>query len=74
MIMFLTVLSLIALAMAMLSLGLVLGGRRLSGSCGGLGSGSCPCSKEQQVSCPRRRGGSQVGHDPLAPRRKTPHD
>lgn len=41
-----------ALAMLLMSLGVMLAGKRLSGSCGGVpGAGSCKCTPEKRKRC-----------------------
>jgi hypothetical protein len=46
--------------MAAMAIGVMLTGRRLQGSCGGLATGSCPCKREgiAPQACPRKTGPS----------------
>jgi hypothetical protein len=48
-----------ALVMGGMAIGVMITGRRLRGSCGGMASGACVCKAErlQPQDCPRRRGG-----------------
>jgi hypothetical protein len=53
-------LAVFAVAMLAMGLGVMLTGRRLRGSCGGLASGSCVCKAqgiEIPADCPRKKGG-----------------
>ncbi len=43
-----------ALAMLAMAVGVILGGRRLRGSCGGPGGEACACSLAERVACVRR--------------------
>ena len=43
-----------SLAMLAMAVGVILGGRRLSGSCGGPGEGACACSLAERLACLRR--------------------
>jgi hypothetical protein len=69
-----------AVAMLAMALGVVLTGRRLQGSCGGLASGSCVCKAqgiEIPADCPRKKGGGVAAKPLVSLRRgaaKTPRD
>jgi hypothetical protein len=56
-VLFLT-LAVFAIAMIAMALGVMITGRRLQGSCGGLATGSCVCKAEGVVpeDCPRKKG------------------
>ncbi len=43
-----------SLAMLAMAVGVILGGRRLSGSCGGRGGEACACSLAERLACIRR--------------------
>ena len=51
---FLAALVIFAVVLSAMSIGVILQGRRLKGSCGGLG-GACTCSALAARSCPIRR-------------------
>lgn len=42
-----------AVAICAMALGVMLAGRRLQGSCGGVGGGSCACGPEKRARCER---------------------
>lgn len=44
----------LALLMACMSIGVLLGGRRLRGSCGGVASRDCSCSVSERRACQRK--------------------
>jgi hypothetical protein len=44
----------LAILMASMALGVVFGGRRLRGSCGGVSSGDCSCSLTERRACERK--------------------
>ncbi len=50
----LTLLIVILVALAM-SIGVILNGRRLQGSCGGVGSGDCACEASGKPVCEAKR-------------------
>jgi uncharacterized protein len=67
-VLFLT-LAVFAIAMLAMAIGVVLTGRRLQGSCGGIANGSCVCKAEGieiPEDCPRKKGSAP------APERLTP--
>jgi uncharacterized protein len=77
----LSTLAVFAAVMLAMALGVMLTGRRLRGSCGGIASGSCVC-KEQGIEipedCPRKQGHGAAG-ETLVPLRRgkaaeTPRD
>ena len=43
-----------SLAALLMSLGFLIAGRRLRGSCGGTGAGTCPCGPVEQRACPKK--------------------
>ena len=49
------------LAAAAMAVGVMVAGKRLSGSCGGLGGGSCECTPEKQAQC-KKRGDEHHAH------------
>ncbi len=55
---------LFALAMLAMASGVILGGRRLRGSCGGPGGEACACSLAERMACIRR--GRQGASPPTA--------
>ena len=52
---FLGTLLVFGIAMAAMAAGVMLTGRSLKGSCGGVGTG-CPCSDEERRACAAKRG------------------
>lgn len=44
----------LALLMACMSIGVLLGGRRLRGSCGGVANRDCSCSVSERRACQRK--------------------
>ena len=54
---FLGTLLVFGLAMLAMAAGVMLSGRRLKGSCGGVGTG-CPCTHEERQACAAKRRGS----------------
>ena len=54
---FLGTLLIVGLAMLAMAAGVMLSGRRLKGSCGGVGTG-CPCTDEERQACAAKRRGS----------------
>jgi hypothetical protein len=63
-VLFLT-LAVFATAMLAMAVGVMLTGRRLQGSCGGIASGACVCKNPDAIpeDCPRKKGG-----EPPAPK------
>lgn len=54
MVLFVVTLTVMLVAVLGMSLGVVLTGRRLRGSCGGLTSGSCACKEQGLETCTRK--------------------
>lgn len=51
---FLLTAGLFLLVVTLMAVGVMFGGRRLQGSCGGVGGGACSCSEARQARCERR--------------------
>jgi hypothetical protein len=54
-----------AAVLGAMALGVMVAGRRLQGSCGGVGGGSCACGPEKRARCERE--GSTDARPPGAP-------
>ena len=51
---FIATLSVFLVVAFIMAVGVMLGGKRLKGSCGGIG-GECPCDEPAQQACERKR-------------------
>ena len=62
---FATIVGFLVVVLAMAS-GLILGGRRLRGSCGGVAGSSCKCSRARQEQCKQEADGELLEQAPIA--------
>ena len=66
---FLITLFAFAIILGVMALGVMLTGRRLQGSCGGVAGDACRCSPERQARCKDKHNGDLTPHAdvPIAP-------
>ena len=55
-----------ALVVAGMAVGVMVTGREIKGSCGGVGGGDCACSKSEREGCPQPGSGVEASVDSAA--------